>query len=471
MATAIPTNHARFTLGEVAQLTAGRLVGDPETVVCGVGSDTRAKLEQTLFVALRGERFDGHTFIAAAVQAGVAGVLAEQLPPGVVGVEVPSTLTALGDLARAHRQRWGGQVIAVAGSAGKTTTRSVTGALLSQLLGERVHLAPGNLNNRIGVPMVLLGLSEQHTWSVIEIGTNQQGEVPVLTAIAEPDIAVLTLIDLEHTEGLGGIDEIEREEAAIYHEQARLLVGNGDDPRVLRQLRSGLGRALAYGFGPQCDYRVLQADLSPACTMLVRGERRGQSAEVRPFEFETPFLGAPGVLASVAAMLVVEQATSQELSREWLEPALMQPAARQTGRLQPRPLADGTLVIDDSYNANPASMRAAIEVASQVAHLRGARLHLVLGEMRELGQWAKTEHQQLALVAAQSKPDSVVAIGGDARLIANAALRGHFFETAAEAAVHVVDHTGPGDVILVKASRGVRAEMVVDALLDARGAG
>ncbi len=468
MATPIPQNDARFTLEEVARITCGRLVGAAELV--GVQTDTRAALEGGLFVALRGERFDGHTFIEAALRKGAAAVLAEELPVGVVGVEVPCTLTALGQLAREHRRRWGEEVIAVAGSAGKTTTRSIAGALLSRLLPGRVHLAAGNLNNRVGVPMVLLGLQAQHEWSVVEIGTNQTGEVGTLAAIAEPDVSVLTLIDLEHTQGLGGIDDIEREEAAIFHSSTKLAVGNGDDPRVRRQLARCGKPSLGYGFESGCDYRILAAELTPRSTMQVQGERR-LSADTEPssFEFETPFLGEPGALASVAGLLLCERALGRPLERAWFEQALRDPSARQPGRLEPRELSDGTLVIDDSYNANPASVRAAIGVASRVAQLRNARLHLVLGEMRELGEWAEREHRALAAAVAAAEPDSVVAIAGDARWIVADAPRAHFFETAAEAAAHTVHAVGAGDVVLVKASRGVHAELVVEALERARG--
>src|SRR5690606_5542807 len=202
MATGIPTNLAAFSLSEVARLTGGVQLGGAATRVVGVATDTRGDLRGKLFVALRGERFDGHQFIERAVRQGAAAVLAEDVPTSVTGVKVASALDALGLLARAHRRRWAGRVIAVAGSAGKTTTRSVSAALLGALLGERLHGSPGNLNNRIGLPMVLLGLEPTHQLALLEVGTNRSGEVAALTATCEPDVCVLTLIDLEHTEGL-----------------------------------------------------------------------------------------------------------------------------------------------------------------------------------------------------------------------------------------------------------------------------
>lgn len=465
MATAIPVNEARFTLGRVANVTGGALEGPADTATRGVCTDTRADLRGQLFVALRGERFDGHEFIGSALQAGAAGVVAETLPPGVPGVRVESALDALGALARDHRRAWGGRVVAVAGSAGKTTTRSVTGALLERLLGDRVHLTKGNLNNLVGVPMVLFGATASHDLAVIEVGTNQTGEVASLESICEPDVALLTLIDLEHAEGLGDLDAIEIEEGAILRPSAKLLLGNGDDQRVRRQIEAAGTTALLYGFGETCDYRILSATLTQDCSTRLQIARPDASKQT----LLTPFLGAPGALATLAAIAVAEHFAGRALDPAWVEHALGQPGAREPGRLQPLALADGTLVIDDSYNANPASLLAAIAVARQVADLRRARLHLVLGEMRELGAWSESEHRKLRSAVEGARAVTTAAIGPDARWFVGSAEGERHFADSVAAAAWLSNRVAAGDVVLVKASRGIRAEMVVDTLVRERG--
>jgi UDP-N-acetylmuramoyl-tripeptide--D-alanyl-D-alanine ligase len=469
MATPIPSNRAAFRLGEVAEITGGALHG--KDVACqGVSSDTRAALGGQLFVALAGASFDGHRFIEDALAKGAVAVLSERpLPPNVNGVVVPSTLLALGELGRAHRQRWGGKLVAVAGSAGKTTTKSIIAALFRHELGSRVHVAPGNLNNQIGVPMVLLGLEEQHSAAIVELGTNHTGEVPALVHCSRPDFAVLTLIDLEHTEGLGGIDAIELEEGAVYRSPLDVALGNADDALVLRQLRAANAvRKLGYGFCSAADYRILGATLTAECTTRLELERPDGTR----LSLTTPWLGTPGALSTTAAIAALEAYRGANLDPTWIAEALAQPGLREAGRLQPFELGDGSLVIDDSYNANPASVRTALAVAREVASLRNARLLVVLGEMRELGKWSQSEHEGLRPAIAAAQPSSVFAIAGDAKYWAqpgSAAANAEFFPDSSSAARRITGAVKPGDVVLVKASRGVRAELVVQALVNDRG--
>jgi UDP-N-acetylmuramoyl-tripeptide--D-alanyl-D-alanine ligase len=217
MASLIPSNSARFSLADAARITGGVLHG-PDAECVGVTTDSRGELRGRLFVALRGERFDGHEFVHQAARLGAGGVIVEHplADLSIGSVVVPSTLAALGALAAAHRARWGKRIVAVAGSAGKTTTRSAITAVLSAVLPEPVHFAAGNLNNLIGVPMVLLGLEPEHALGVVEVGTNAPGEVRRLSLMTAPDLAVLTLIGIEHSEGLGDLSGIEREEGEIW---------------------------------------------------------------------------------------------------------------------------------------------------------------------------------------------------------------------------------------------------------------
>ena len=219
MATPIPPNQAIFALSEVAQVTGAVLNGAESSVIRGIATDSRIDLRGKLFVALCGDRFDGHEYLQEAVARGATAVLVERddIPQASVPVlRVPSTLRALGDIAQRHRQKWRGRVVAVVGSAGKTTTRVAIETVLSVLLGQRVHATKGNLNNQIGVPMTLLGLTDQHEIAVIEVGTNARGEVERLSELCKPHIAVLTLIGLEHTEGLSDLDGVEWEEGRVF---------------------------------------------------------------------------------------------------------------------------------------------------------------------------------------------------------------------------------------------------------------
>lgn len=494
MATPIPDNQAEFRLADVIKVCDGEanhpaqalLAAKPDASVQGVGTDTRADLRGKLFVALHGERFDAHHYAAQAMAAGAACLLVERVVDEHPAIVVDSTLHALGQLAQFHRRRWGKSVVAVAGSAGKTTTRSLIAALLEQELPGRVLTTSGNLNNRVGVPMVLLGLLPEHEIAVVEIGTNTQGEVAAIAALTEPDLGVLTLIDLEHTEGLGSLDDIEQEEAALLSHVRRShvrrsqircrAVGNGDDPRVLRQLRQRPElQPICYGYQTHNDYQIegatIELDEVGAIRTSVRVQKRGAAAAsaAKAVGFSTPFLGRPGVLASTAALAVAEQLLGRSPNKQRLEQAFFQPGARQTGRLQPHRLTDGTLLIDDSYNANPASVIAGLEVAFELATLRKCRLHAVLGEMRELGAVSEEQHRLIGERLPEFGLASLTAIGGDAeQFITEGQSNVHFVERAEAVFPTLSGQVQPGDVVFVKASRGIAAERVIN---DFRKAG
>lgn len=474
MATPIPQNRARFALEAVLGVTAGRLwlpagVAAPQAVV-GVTSDSRAVEAGALFVALTGDRFDGHGFLSMAKSRGASlALVARPCPVAIPQVVVASPLIALGELARHHRQRWcksGTRTsVAIVGSAGKTTTRAATSALLSERFGAgAVHATPGNLNNRIGVPYVLLGLSSEHRYAVLELGTNRVGEVALLRRLVAPDVAVLTLIELEHSEGLGGLDGIEREEGSALLD-VKLAIGNGDDARVRRQLRRA-GAHLSYGFGERCDYR--------ARALTVNADGRTTFEVARPtgvaLRVAAPRPGKPVVYAALAALAVAEYCSGSALSAAELEASLCAESAQQAGRLKLVRLAGGVLVLDDSYNANPASMRAAIETARELTLQRGGRLHLVLGEMRELGSFEAMAHASLRAQIEAALPHSVFAVGPAAvGYLQPHRSRRHWIAEPCDALEPLLGELAPGDVVLVKGSRGVQTERLVKELTRLKG--
>lgn len=475
MATPLPSNRAEFTLSQLVGICGAELQQRGAERVVGVGTDTRDDLSGKLFVALSGDRFDGHDFVGKAVLAGASAVLVEkpvEAPAKVSVLLVRSTLEALGALAQAHRNRWTGTVVAVAGSAGKTTTKAVIAELLESLVPGTVHKTPGNLNNLVGVPLVLLGLDSRHRYAVVEIGTNQPGEVLALTRLAAPNVAVLTLIGLEHSEGLENLDGVEAEEGAMFSVVASgaTLVFNGDDERVSRQAARATGhRKVSYGLREGSSYRLLERTSSASGASVLTLRRPDETRVV----VESRLLGEAGAYAALAALAVAEACSQALVSEEALGRALTSDAVVEAGRLCPVELGDGSLLIDDSYNSNPASLESSLSVASELARVREGELCLVLGEMRELGQLSRSEHERMGRALGATGARALIAVGGDARFFVEACPpegpEAAFAGDAAMALPLVLQTVRPGDVILVKASRGVGAERVVHGLIEAKG--
>jgi UDP-N-acetylmuramoyl-tripeptide--D-alanyl-D-alanine ligase len=473
MASVIPSNQARFTRAELVEATGGDCPAfDGE--VCGVSTDTRADLGGGLFVALRGERFDGHDFVAAAARKGARVLLVEHDVSdagGAMVLRVPSTLVALGQLGAYHRRRWGRRVAAVAGSVGKTTTRTALFAV-ARAAGRAAVCPPGNLNNRIGVPMVLLTLTHKDDLAVVELGTSEPGEIERLAKMTDPDVGVLTRISLEHSEKLGDLDAIEREEGALLGalRATASAVVNADDERCVRQLaQSPAARHLGYGFsgppkGASSHYRILGQESLGGGSTRVRIERpKGALIDVR-----SPLLGPPGAYALTAALAAIETLLGRSLTGDEIESALASPVLGEPGRLTPIELPDGSLLLDDTYNSSPASVRSSVGVARQLADSRGGRLLLVLGEMRELGQFSLDAHREVGVDLVAARPDLLVAFGGDAAAFLDEPQRRglpvEFADDAISALEVVRGRRAPRDVILVKASRSLGAERIVAGL-------
>ncbi|MEM1032591.1 MAG: UDP-N-acetylmuramoyl-tripeptide--D-alanyl-D-alanine ligase [Myxococcota bacterium] len=477
MSTPIPPNDARFALDEVLAVTGGRIegpVGPNHRGFCGVGTDSRRLRPGEIFVALRGERHDGHAFVAAAAAAADQGLIlvdrdAPPLPPAsrVTRVRVADTLVALGALAARHLGRWreGGRrrVLAVTGSAGKTTTKAAMGAILSEVAPGAAHVTRGNLNNRIGVPLTILGLEAQHRFAVLEMGTSEQGEIPALARLGAPDVAMVTLISDAHTEGLGGIEGVRREKLAMFGEAPRgaIRIGNADDARVRAGLAPYGRRAIGYGTDPEARYRVVGRGLAGAL------QRTELLVDDRHLPVAAPLYGAVGALSVAGAVAGVEALLERPVTSAQIEAGLRHFDAGR--RFQIREV--GALkVIDDSYNANPASCAASLETAAELAGAEGRALVAVLGEMRELGEESPGLHRRLGVEAAR-RCRHVIAVGGDARHLAEGAREAGaaaVFVEDAEAAVAPLRERleQPADLmVLVKASRSIRAERVVEALL------
>jgi len=477
MATPIPPNTAPFTPAEVARVTGGTLVRDGRPFV-GVSTDTRTITPGSLYVALRGESFDGHRFLPQAAASGAGGVLisaAGDLPPSGAVVRVADTRAALGALGRLHRDRWAAignrRVVAVGGSAGKTTTKRAIAALLDVLRPGEVHATPGNLNNDIGLPMTLLLLDEHHHLAVVEIGTSHRGEISMLAAIARPDVGVLTLIAPEHTEGIGSLEDVADEEGDLFAALSPdgCAIGNGDDPRVAAQIeRSPAVRRILYGFAETCSVRALSREPLGLSGSRVHVSFDGGEAA----DYEVPLPGEAGTLAALAALAAVRALLDVAAPPDALRQALQVVGRVRDGRFAVETLADGTVLLDDTYNSNTGSARSSLKTARELADALGRRLVLVLGEMREMGPLAAQEHDEVGRAAVAARPAALVAVNGEAERFAAAAagagIAASFFPSGEEAVPHVLELVRPGDVVLVKASRGVRLETVVSALRSAR---
>ncbi len=464
MATRIPANQARFRRDDVISATGGSTGGAPWESVCGVVTDSRAIQPGNLFVALRGERFDAHEFAAQAADAGAAAVMVERgtwLPEYVSAVEVDDTLVALGDLARAHRDAWHGKVIGITGSVGKTTTKDLTAAAL-QSAGHRVLKTRGNLNNRIGVPMTLFELDATVSTAVIEMGTSEPGEIARLAEIAAPDVGIVTRASLAHSEGLGSVEAVADEKVALLHALAQdgVAVVYGDDPPLKK--RASVVRAkrkLFYGRTAGNDVRVIDWDVDADGTRA-RFQVRGQDVEIA-----MGLLGEGAVLNAAGTLAI---ALGLEVS---LEDAArgMAGVAPSPGRLQLRSGSGDRLIIDDSYNANPASMEVALNAARAIADKREAPLVAVLGDMKELGAHSEEAHRKVGELVSDAGMFLFVGCGEAMHeAVATANARGAdtlWFQDAAECG-ELAERLPLHAVVLVKGSRSMEMERVITPILE-----
>jgi UDP-N-acetylmuramoyl-tripeptide--D-alanyl-D-alanine ligase len=475
MATRIPRNRAAFTVAEVLAATGGALaVRGSADRAASISTNTREIEPGAAFVALRGQVHDGHAFVGAAAAAGALIAVVERdvdAPASMTIVRVESTLRALADLARAHVARWHGgrTVVGITGSAGKTTTRVAAAALVESLFPGEFVATRGNLNNRIGVPMMLFSIGPEHRTAVLELGTSEPGEIAELCRMAQPDVGILTLVAAAHLEGLGSIDGVAFEKGALFRSlpSEGIAVGNGDDARIRAALdATRCARRVTFGRSAAADVRVVERTpigMTRSSVVLARADGRRSA-------FEAPLVGEAGALACAAAVAAVEARFGVEFDGDRLTSAFQRvDVAEGAQRLVPLELASGLAVIDDTYNANPASMCASIRAAAEMAAATNRRLVLVLGEMRELGIEAARGHEEVGRAAAESGPRLVIAVGGgETRRIADGAREGGaevlFLTSVDEGLAVIVAAVRASDLVLVKGSRYSGTDRVVTEL-------
>lgn len=449
-----------MTVRELLAATGGKLLGDQEMLeqtITGVETDSRAIHEGDLFVALRGENTDGHKYISGALSNGGAGCLTEIIPqtllPGKFYILVDDTVLAFGQVAKAYKEKFPIPVIGITGSVGKTTTKDMIAAVLSQKY--RVLKTEGNFNNELGLPLTLLRLTPQHQICVLEMGMNHFGEIDYLTQLVCPDVAVITNIGDAHIENLGSREGILKAKCEIFHYMAQdsLAILDGDDP-LLRTLEGKIQPQVVFcGEDHQPPYEAKE---------IRQLGSKGLSCRVKTpkndFTVTVPALGNHMIYPVLMACAVGEHygMTGEELKAgiESFVPTKMRMNVIRQG---------GVTILDDGYNANPQSMRAALEVLSQTD---GAYRVAILGNMFELGDLGPELHRSMGECAAKlGNIDALLAVGDLARDIYDAAQQAgmanvYYAKDRTEAEALLPQLIRPDGVILVKASRGMAFEEI-----------
>lgn len=451
-----------WTLAQIAAVTQGRILGGAqaaEQVVNGLTTDTRAIAQGQLFVALAGERFDAHDFLAAAVQAGAAGLLAsdeQRLPAGVPAVLVADTRLALGQLAAAWRAQFTLPLIAVTGSNGKTTTKEMIASILETAYPGAVLATRGNFNNDIGLPLTLLGLHAGHRAAVVEMGMNQPGEIAYLTQLARPTVALVNNAQRAHLQGMGDLAEIAREKGSIFTglAAAGVAVFNADDAQSAvwqAQVDAARQRPLRFAVNQPAEVRgtLTQQGLD---FLLALQTPAGEAQLVLPVPGRH---NAVNALAATAACLAAGIALPQVV-------AGLQSFRGVKGRLQRRQGQQGAQILDDTYNANPDSVRAGIDV---LASTIGKKI-LVLGDMGEIGEGSHQCHDEIGGYAKSQGVDRLYALGeASAQAVRNFGEGGRHFCNIDKLIAAVQKELAADTTVLVKGSRFMRMERVADALV------
>ena len=452
-----------MTLGDAAAAVGGTL--DERTaghVFARVETDSRKLRPGDLFVALRGERFDGHDFVAQALERGAAGALVaedrrDEFAADAPCIAVRSPLRALGQLARSWRARFTLPLIAIVGSNGKTTVTQMVASILRGHAGPAAFHTLGNFNNDIGLPLTLLRLKDEHRIGVVELGMNHRGEIAYLAGIARPQIALVNNAQREHQEFMQSVADVATENSSLFDflPADGTAIVNADDEFAGYWIdRAGGRRVITFGSDPKAD---VYADIDGARTAAF-----GQSLRLRAPDGKADVTWrGPGRHNAMNALAAAAAATAAGVPISSIARGLRAfvPVA---GRLVKNVLSNGAVVLDDTYNANPDSVRAAIDVLTGI----GGRRVLVLGKMGEVGEQGPAFHREVGAYARERDIDRLLTLGREASDAAEA------FGLAAQACEDIVGlidaaraAAQPGTTLLVKGSRSARMERVVRALL------
>jgi UDP-N-acetylmuramoyl-tripeptide--D-alanyl-D-alanine ligase len=459
-----------LTIGEIIAATGGQLVrGQSDRFCQGVSTDTRTLSPGNLFIALVGDRFDGHAFIPAAVEGGAIGIVLQKgrdadisLDANAVSlIAVDDTMRALGDIAHFWRIRFSIPVIAVTGSSGKTTTKEMIAVIFSQR--KTVLKNRGNFNNLIGLPLTLLEMNAGHNVAVVEMGTNQPGEIARLTDIARPTVGVITNVGSAHLEGLKTLDGVREEKGALFTSMNAdgIAAINVDDEAVIRAAKKWKGKTITFG--------LIHDAFVSATAIREKGEKGvtftltiGEGSG----EVTMPVLGKHNIYNALAAA-----ACSHACGIGCDDICRGLAAFRQVrGRMELFSLRNGAFLIDDTYNANPSSVREALKTLRDLAGTRDSTL--IFGDMLELGDQAEEIHEDIGMVIADTGVGSIILRGKYSHAVAAGAQkkgfvkeRIFFFDDSDAVADHMARSIREGEWILVKGSRGMHMEAITAAIL------
>jgi UDP-N-acetylmuramoyl-tripeptide--D-alanyl-D-alanine ligase len=462
-----------LSAGAIAAAVGGHLlIGDAAQVIDGFSIDSRTVQRGDLFIALRGERFDGAAYATKSLDAGACGVMLPRDPSraahreaarreGAVVIEVDDTTAALQALGRHVRRASGARVTAITGSAGKTTTKEISAEFLSARY--EVYRNPGNFNNHIGLPLSLLELRARPDVAVVELGMNHAGEISRLVALAEPDVRVWTNVGDAHLGFFNSPEAIADAKAEILEgaTPSAVLVANADDPQVMARAPAFAGRVVTFGTSSRSDIRATQIE-----ELGVEGTRAHLRTPDGEADLRVPLLGF-GNLQNVLAATAVAHLHGVPLD-DVVECAAALRPARHRGEIVK--LSNGVTLVDDSYNSSPAALMRALEaVGRDRSH---GRKIAVLGEMLELGAFAQPLHVECGDAAVKAGISRLVAVGGAAAAALAGAARDAGLDdeaavhvgTSAEAAELLLASIAPGDLVLVKGSRGIGTDLVVERL-------
>jgi len=457
-----------YTIGEIIAATGGRAEGLTGEGVCSISIDSREIAPEGLFVAIRGDRFDGHEFVGQALQNGAVAALVSQEKAAGLGerlIVVPDALEGLRDLARAARARSDARIVAVTGSAGKTTTKEAIRAVLATA-GE-THASIRSFNNHWGVPLTLARMPQEARFGVFEIGMNHAGEITPLVGLVRPHVAVITTVAAAHLEFFPSVEAIARAKAEILLglEPGGTAVFNADHPYlpILRQaaVDAGVAQIVTYGYAPDADWRIEAVEMAE--TETVARLRHGEEA----ISLTLGVKGRHMVANAVAALIVGELFGVPRADAVKALEAFGAPEGRglalRLGNGQ-HPL----VLIDESYNANGASMVAALDVFAGQGAPRGKKV-LVLGDMLELGAESPALHRALKQSVLEAGADRIYLVGPNmaalGETLGEGAVSGRA-ETADGIAQIVLDELDYGDAIMIKGSNGVRLSGLVKAIRD-----
>lgn len=446
-------------LSQAATVLNGKLLG-ADVLFTAVSKDTRSIAQGDLYVALKGERFDGHAFVTQAGEAGAVGALvSEQQASSMPQVHVADTRLALGELAASWRQGFKGRLVGITGSNGKTTVKEMCRSILVQAAGEaKVLSTQGNLNNDIGMPMTLLSIRDVHVYAVIEMGANHVGEINYLSNIAQPDIAVITNAGPAHLEGFGTVEKVAQAKAEIYGglKAQGTAVINLDDAYAAYWLKACAGKNIKT-FSMRDDSADVHATVTGDDGFVL-------NCSTGKAQIKLPVPGQHNVMNALAAATV---ALALDVKLEQVVAGL-ENFAGVAGRLAIKYTANGNCIIDDSYNANPLSVKAAIDVLIKIK----GDAWLVLGDMGELGPESEQLHADVGRQAKQLGVKRLFAVGRTSRKAVESFGAGAAFFTDQQSLIDAIENQMDNHtVVLVKGSRAMAMDKVVDALVSKNDAG